>query len=390
MKPARAAGAGTAVLSNGAAAFQRRYLAALRAHVKPATEPGPGPAERIGLRACELGLETLALARVHDVALATLAPPPNGRRGRRSLAVRAASFFAEALGPIEANHRPMVEALAEVLRLGKSVDRGTVDLATARRRITRESGRRQVVQDALATSDGKHRVLLRRSRAMEEELRVLSRSLLTSHEEERRRISRELHDALGQTLTAVNIGLASLKVTAAVDSKEFRGSVSRTQRLVQKSMRTVHQFARTLRPTLLDDLGLVPALLSYAKDFGRKNGIRVTVSAPEESALLDSIRRTALFRVAQEALVNVGRHARAENARVTLRGIAGGVRLEVWNDGTPFDVARTQRARTHRRLGLLCMRERMEMVGGTFSIRSSKEAGTVVRADVPLTRRAHA
>ena len=370
--------------ARGTIAFQRRYLTALRAHVRPKTEPGAGSARRLGRRACELGIETLALARFHDIALNAMASSSNGARERHAVALRAASFFAEALGPIEATHRPALDALAECGRLGKSVDRGNVELASARRRLVRETGRRKGAQEALTASEHELRALLKRSRVMEEELRQLSRTLITSHEEERRRISRELHDALGQSLTAVNVGLASMKTAAAVDSKGFRGSVSRTQRLVQKSMRTVHLFARRLRPTLLDDLGLVPALLGFAKEFGRRNHLRVDVSAPEEPAELDGDRRTALFRVAQEALINVGRHAKARHVRVRLRKIAGGVRLEVWNDGRPFDVARTQSSRTHRHLGLLCMRERMDMVGGTFSIHSSKSLGTTVRADVPL------
>lgn len=373
---------------NGSAAFEKRYLAALRSHVKPAVEPGPVSAGRIGKRARDLGIETLALARIHDVALAALAPPTgSGRRSRRSLAVRAASFFAEALTPIEARHRPTMEALAECGRLGRSVDRGVLELTSVQRRLLRETGRRKLAQETLTARDGAHRLLLKRSRAMEEELRQLSRTLLVSHEEERKRISRELHDSLGQTLAAVNIGLATLKAAAAVDSKEFRGSVSRTQRLVQKSMRTVHQFARHLRPKLLDDLGLVPALLGCAQEFGARNGIEVSVSAPEEPAEIDTDQRTALFRVAQEALVNVGRHAGARHARVSLRRTAAGVRLEIWNDGLSFDVERTNGSRTHRHLGLLCMRERMDMVGGSFSVRSSKSEGTTVRADVPLTRR---
>jgi two-component system sensor histidine kinase DegS len=415
---------------DGLAGFSKRYLAALRAHVKPAAVPRRGAAGRLGLRACALGLETLDLARVHDAAFAAMAPPGmNGTRASRGLAVRAEAFFAEAVAPIEASHRPGVEGPARRRRSRMSLDRGAVelasaqgrltqetgrrrvaqealatsrskhrilleqgavDLATAEGRLTRETGRRQVVQEALTASEGEHRILLKRSDSMEEELRQLSRSLLTSHEEERKRISRELHDTLGQTLTAVNVGLASLKSATAVDSKEFRGNVSRTQRLVQKSMRTVHKFARSLRPTLLDDLGLVPALHAFAREFGKRNGLRASVSAPEESSQLDGDRRTALFRVAQEALINVGRHAQARKVRVTLRRTAAGVRLEVWNDGTPFDVERALLSKTNRHLGLLCMRERMEMVGGTFSIRSSKEDGTTVRADVPLSVHADA
>jgi signal transduction histidine kinase len=371
--------------AGGVGGFPLRYLAALRAHLGPAAEPLPGAAGRLGLRACALGIETLALAHIHDTALSRVAPPAEtGARPRRSRASRAASFFAEAMAPIEATHPPAVEAAAEQVRLGRSISRGAVDLASSARRLGRETSRRKDAQAALAESTGRHRALLRKSAAMEEELRLLSRSLLASHEVERRRISRELHDALGQTLSAVNVGLASLKAAAVVNRKGFLCNVSKTQRLVRKSMRTVHRFARDLRPTLLDDLGLVPALLAYSTEFGRKNGLKVVVSAPEESALLDSDGRTALFRVAQEALVNAGRHARARTVRVTLRRISGGVRLEVWNDGTPFDVARVHLSRTHKHLGLLCMRERMDMIGGAFSIRSSKEDGTTVQADVPL------
>ena len=225
---------------------------------------------------------------------------------------------------------------------------------------------------------------------MEEELRQLSRSLLTSHEEERRRISRELHDALGQSLTAINVDLASLKAASVVDAKGFRGKVSRTQRLVQKSMRTVHHFARHLRPTLLDDMGLVPALVGFAKEFGRRNELAVEVSSPGLPAELDGDTRTALFRVAQEALLNVERHVeRVRHVRVTIRRTAAGLRLEIWNDGKPFDVERTLRSRSNR-FGILCMRERMDMVGGTFSVRSSKALGTTLRADVPLPEAARA
>lgn len=371
------------------AKFPKAYLRALRAHLKPKADPQSGSATRVGARACRLGIETLTLARIHDAALLTIFPASrtgsgSGSGPRQGLAVSAASFFAEALGPIEATRSAAVESLAERGRLGDSVTRGAARLAAARLRLTGETARRMVVQEALTSSAGENRRLLRKSLSMEAELRQLSRNLLTSHEEERKRISRELHDALGQTLSAVNIGLASLKAAAAFESKEFRGNVSRTQRLVQSSMRTVHRFASSLRPMLLDDLGLVPALLGLAQDCGKRNGFKVRVSTPRESVNLGGERRTALFRVAQEALINVGRHARAKKARVTLRNTAGGVRLEVWNDGVPFDVDRVLRSRTNRRLGLLCMRERMDMVGGTLEIRSSKALGTTVRADVPL------
>jgi signal transduction histidine kinase len=374
----------------GRDAFERSYRSALRRHVQSSKTPNPGSPQRLGRRACALGIETLALAGIHDAALSSLAPEAGTAEPRDlGIAARAAAFFCQAMGPIEAMHLPAVEARAERLRLGKSVDRGLSKLAASRKRLDREVARRRDVETHLAASVRKHRTLLLRSKAMEEELRLLSRSLLRSHEEERTRISRELHDALGQSLTAVNVGLASLRAAAAVDSKEFRGGVARTQRLVRQSMRTVHRFARSLRPTLLDDLGLVPALLAFAKEFGKRYGVDVQVMAPPEPDALDVAGRTALFRVAQEAFTNIHRHARARHARVTLRSIPGGVRMEVWNDGKTFDASRSAPTGGNRHLGILCMRERMEMVGGTLVIESSRRGGTIVRAEAPVGKVRH-
>jgi signal transduction histidine kinase len=322
--------------------------------------------------------------------------PDSRRRRRTGRKARAASTSARALASArgrltrETGRRRVAQKALATNRSANRVriEKGAVRLATAQGRLVRETDRRRVTQKALTSSEADLLAALDRSRSMEEELRQLSRSLLTSQEEERKRISRELHDALGQTLTGVNVGLASMRLAGAVDQKEFRRSVARTQRLVQKSMRTVHQFARHLRPALLDDLGLGPALHAFVRDFGKRNGLRASVSANGESAQLDGDRRTALFRVAQEALVNVGRHARARKVRVTLRRLASGMRLEVWNDGPPFDVNRALGSRTNRHLGLLCMRERMEMVGGTFSVRSTKKDGTTVQAHIPLPEEA--
>ncbi len=266
--------------------------------------------------------------------------------------------------------------------------KGADDLANAEKSLSMETGRRRIAQAALAAREGEHDVLLKRSGSMEEELRQLSRSLLKAHESERMRISRELHDTLGQMLSGINVGLSSLGSEGPADLKTFRGNVARTRRLVQKSMRKVHEFARSLRPALLDDLGLNPALQAFAREFGTRNKVDVGVSASGEFQELDDDGRTALFRVAQEALVNVGRHAGAAKVSVSLARTPAGVRMEVWNDGTPFDVKKALRSRTNRHLGLLCMRERMEMVGGTLSILSSKAAGTTVRADIPLPKRA--
>jgi signal transduction histidine kinase len=250
--------------------------------------------------------------------------------------------------------------------------------------LDREIERRRALQAELDSTKGRHGELLERSQDMEARLRRISHKLLSAQEEERMRISRDLHDAIGQTLTGINVGLAALKNQAAADSRGVAEAIALTQQLVERSMKTVHQFAWELRPTLLDDLGLVPALRSYAKTFEERTGVKVRFVADEGLYPLDDDRRTALFRVAQGALLNVERHARAEHARVILKALPGALRLEVRDDGRSFDVAQMETSTTNKHLGLLVMRERIEMVGGTFSIESSPARGTAVRADVPL------
>jgi len=360
-------------------AFERSYATALGRHVRSAATPDAG--DRIGRRARGLGLETLTLARIHERAVAAL-PAPNGRRAIS--AAREAAFFADAVAPLAEAESGAPEALAECTRLAALLSRRMRELAAVRIRLQRETERCTTAQTELTTCEQHQVTLLTRSRIMEERLRRLSHRLLSAQEEERMRISRDLHDAIGQTLTGINVGLATLKNEAAADSRSLDEAIVLTQQLVERSMKTVHQFAWELRPTLLDDLGLVAALRSYARTYSERTGVKVRFSSDDGPERLDGDRRTALFRVAQGALSNVERHARSSRATVVLRTLPGAVRLEVRDHGRSFDVGKMETSRSNRHLGLLVMRERVEMVGGSFSIRSSPGRGTTVRADVPI------
>ena len=121
--------------------------------------------------------------------------------------------------------------------------------------------------------------MLEQSDHLQEQLRRLSRQILSAQEEERKKISRELHDVIAQTLTGINVRLATLKKEAAVNTKGLDRNIARTQRLVEKSVNIVHRFARELRPAVLDDLGLIPALHSFMKSFREQTGIQVSLTA---------------------------------------------------------------------------------------------------------------
>ncbi|WP_404423024.1 sensor histidine kinase [Nibricoccus sp. IMCC34717] len=262
----------------------------------------------------------------------------------------------------------------------------SASLVEARSRLRLEVNLRRQIEKKLTVSVQHYARLLSQSRLLQAQSRRLAHQVLTAQEDERREISRELHDEVAQILAGINVQLAALKVAAAINSRSLRQGIARTQRLVEHSVEVVHRYARELRPALLDDLGLVPALRAFIRDLPGRQNLEVTFSAFSGVEELANPRRTVLFRVAQEALTNITRHAHAKSVRVLIRKLPGAVRLDVRDDGQAFDVERMLNSKTHRRLGLLGMRERVEMVGGTFSVVSVRGRGTTVRAVVPFSR----
>lgn len=257
-------------------------------------------------------------------------------------------------------------------------------MAAANRELTREIVRRQAVEEALKQSEQHQTRMLEESRHMQEQLRHLSHQILSAQEEERKRISRELHDEITQTLVSITVHLEALAKEASVNPRRLKQKIVRTQRLVEKSVSIVHQFARELRPTALDDLGLITTLHSFMKDFMKRTGIRVQFTTFAEVEQLSSARRTMLYRVVQSALTNVAQHAQASRVKVGIRRIAQAVRLEISDNGKSFEVEQVLNARKNKHLGLVSMRERVEMVGGTLSIESALGRGTTVRAEIPF------
>lgn len=363
--------------------LSRCYLAALRKYLQSSSVVTLGASRKLGLRSLKLGLETLDLARMHEEALIDLVLPHHTLRTRNAMIRRAGVFFGEAITPIEQTHRGALETNASLSEVVTSLNRRTQELATSVHELKQEILQRKAVEETLRTSELTTSQLLEKSRQMQEQLRHLSRQLLSAQEEERRKISRELHDVIAQTLTSINLQLATLKTESGSSVKSLRQKIAATQRLVEKSVNIVHRFARDLRPTVLDDLGLVPALESFLKCFTQDTGIEVSLKTFAEIEQCNGERRTVLYRVAQEALSNVARHAKASRAVVSIRKQKDSIVMEISDDGQGFDVADIAQSHKRNRLGVLGMRERVEMVGGTFSVTSSPGQPTKVLVEMP-------
>jgi len=331
-----------------------------------------------------IGLETLDLASIHEQALIFRALPSSPPAVRDLVVRRAGRFFATAILPIEATHRTALEANLHLNRMNQTLGRRTQDLAGSNRQLKKEIARRRVVEENLRQSEQHSILLLEKSRHLQEQMRRLSRGILSAQEEERKRISRELHDVIAQMLTGINVRLTTLKMDAAANTRGLGRKISRTQRLVEKSVDIIHRFARDLRPAVLDDLGLIPALHSFMKSFAREAGIRVSLTAFAGVEELNGARRTVLYRVAQEALNNVARHAHASRVAVSIQKLPHAVRMQIKDNGKAFDVGSVWHSKRIQRLGLIGMRERVETVGGRFTIVSAPGQGTTIEAQIPF------
>ena len=249
-------------------------------------------------------------------------------------------------------------------------------LADANLKLRREIIRRQTVEKSLKYSKQNQGRLLG-------QLRQLSRQILSVQEEERKRISRELHDVIAQTLTGINVQLAALAKGDAINTNDLVRNIAHTQQAVEKAVDIVHEFARELRPAVLDDLGLIPALHSFVKSFSKRTHLHVQLKAFAGVELLDIAKRTVLYRVAQESLNNVSRHAKASRVEISILKLADGIGLKIKDDGKSFQAERVLHGKGGKRLGLLGMRERVEMIGGTFGIESAPGQGTTIQVVIP-------
>ena len=225
------------------------------------------------------------------------------------------------------------------------------------------------------TRGKKARMALERSR---EELRSLASHLQALREEERTRVAREVHDELGGLLTTLKMELSLVARRGSRNScqEEYHSALE----LIEQSLAMIHRIAADLRPVVLDDFGLFPALEWYLRDFQKRTGISCDLRADPVEWTLDRSSAASLFRVVQEALTNVARHAHATTVTVDLHREGGRLRVSVEDNGVGIDEARLANTRSY---GLIGIRERVLSLGGELAIRGAPGRGTTVSLSIP-------
>jgi signal transduction histidine kinase len=336
-------------------------------------------AYELGRAAMNAGLGVVDVIRLHHRAL--LEGAVKGGLGRHVEALE--SFLLEALSPFEAAYRGFRDARQRLQQINCVLAQRNEELLDSNAHLEEEIKVRQRAEGALRESKDHYFRLFQQAHAMEQDLRELSAKVFSAQEEERKRISRELHDEIGQALAAVNVAIVMLKKQARSDPV-LETRVTEAEQLIAQMMETVHGFARDLRPAILDHLGLHSALRSHVSVFTQRTGIKTELVAHPDLALVDGPRAEALFRVAQEALNNVYKHAKATAVEIRFTATADSLCMDVTDNGCSFSVAEKLGQKPNGRLGLLGMQERMRHVNGMFAIESEPGKGTHVRARLPL------
>jgi signal transduction histidine kinase len=302
--------------------------------------------------------------------------------------VRANDFLRTVIFPRNQQMLRLSERMRQmdVRQLGSGVNRVAAVFSDFRREIVLTAALTILFGGVLAAvSIGRVQVLERESEdryrqvvQAREELHRLSGRLVALQEEERRNLSRELHDEIGQSMSALVVELGTLDAMMPGGDARVHEQLLRVKRLAETNVGVVRNMALLLRPSMLDDLGLVPALKWQARETARRTTLKVRVDAEDVSDSLPDEYRTCIYRVVQEALHNAARHSQAAHARVTVRQEGQEVRVTIHDDGRGFQ------PRVEKGMGILGMEERVRHLGGAFHIESEAAKGTTVSIALPV------
>jgi signal transduction histidine kinase len=299
--------------------FEQKYQSALLEHLRNSSEATLGLAYEMGRSAITEGQSLLEIVSLHHRALQEIFESSTDAQYQREAVNCGASFLAESLSPFEMTHRGFQEAVQSLRRLNETL------------------------------------------------------------EEEIKRIAYAVHDEAGQLLVAVHLALAELAHDLPERQKQ---QVARLQDLLNQVERQLRRYSHELRPTILDDLGWIPAIRTLAEGVSKRTGLRVKFETSVKGRL-SVTHETVLYRVVQEALNNATKHAKAKQVRIEVHQKGSTLRCAVHDDGVGFDQAELQSKRTSKGLGLVAMRERVNAIGGTFSVNSARGGGSKIFIQIP-------
>lgn len=281
---------------------------------------------------------------------------------------------------------------AEALRqahdeLEARVEERTRELALVNETLVEEIGERMETERSLRESERSLKASQQELQQSREELRFLAGQLLTAQEEERRRIARDLHDDVNQRLAMLAMDLRRIEKDELGDRVTVMGMISSITARLTRLSDDVRQLAYRFQPSILDDLGLTKAVRRLVDDFSASTGLEAVYVHRDPVTPVPTVLATCVYRIAQESLTNVTRHAHASEVEVELICDEGMGTLSIRDNGIGFDLSRASQERG--RLGLLSMKERVRLVGGTLDVIAAQGCGTHVEVHVPLSGSSH-
>ncbi len=271
--------------------------------------------------------------------------------------------------------------------LEERVEARTHQLATLNQSLMREIAERNETEQSLRLSESMLQARERQLQQNQEDLRALAGQLLTAQEEDRRRISRDLHDDINQRLAMLTMDIRQVEKGPCTDPDHLLKEIRRMSERLTAVSDDIRRMAYRFHPSILDDLGLVKALRRLVDDFSPQTGIKCSYVYNEPAAPLPAEVTICIFRVVQESLSNIARHARASRVEIELICEEEAVDLSIFDDGVGFDVKQSAMPNGH--LGLLSMKERVRLAKGTLALTSTPGHGTRIQVKIPLAQGGH-
>lgn len=359
------------------------YQGALQEYLAHPDETRLQLAYELGRAAMNAGLGVFDLIRLHHQALSDGVFPDDPQAAVR-LTPAIEGFLIEALSPFEIAQRGIRRARERLEALNVELAQENEALVQNKAELEKEIALREQTEAALRAGKDRYFRLFREAQTMEENLHDLSVQVLSAQEDDRRRISRELHAEIVQALAAVNVTIALLKKQAGPNSA-FRQNVAQAEQLVAHSMETVHDFARELRPATLDHLGVESALTEHVSQFRRTTGVPTELITHPELGRLEEARGEILFRVVEATLSHLARRG-ATRIKVEFTASDDTLLGEILSTGTSPAALAEDSNSTKRtdRIELLAIQERVRQLGGTFAAEALPNGGRI-RATIPLS-----